>query len=193
MDRLTAVALALIGCVLAGCSSGAAPTPTTASAAAPATAGSPATSTLAGDASAADSELVARFVEYAKNPTPEAHAALPLADKVQLALSSTVVSTVNGSALKSPADWSMYVDQYQGQPGPFSALAYLTLVEARTVTAGPHPHCDAPARPTPAGLEKARQVSVQPGQNSGQSCESWFTVDFFVSDAGQVEAISVDF
>lgn len=47
-------------------------------------------------------------------------------------------------------------------------------------------------QPPPSGLQDLRRVSVQPPEQSIESCLEWSTVDFFVDEDGLVVAITVD-
>lgn len=45
--------------------------------------------------------------------------------------------------------------------------------------------------PAPEGYADLRRVSIQPSEESTDSCLSWFTVDLFVN-RGQVVAVTLD-
>jgi hypothetical protein len=142
--------------------------------------------------SAEEVSLVAAFVEFAKNDTDETFSQLPLADSVDLGLGPQIALAVEVDDLRSPSAWVMDVEQFRAYVGPFSALELLELAVDYAVRVGPHPHCAAPPQPSPVGLEDHTRISIQPSDDSIDSCLDWWTVDFFVSPSGTVDAITMD-
>ena len=142
----------------------------------------------------ANEELVYRVIEFARSPSRKAFAVIPLAkDGVWLGLGPRLVAKRSLEGLSKPRGWVLDVDyDFRAGVGPFSALDLLADPREVRVLAGPHPHCASP-QPVPpprkfAGLER---LSVQPRQ--WESCLQWWTVDFFVSADGTIQAVTLDF
>ena len=68
----------------------------------------------------------------------------------------------------------------------------ITLLGADEVqiTVGPHDHCAGQPRQYADALQGLRQLSIQP--TGIDSCIAWFSVDVFVNDAGEIEAVMLD-
>jgi len=139
-----------------------------------------------------DISLVGVFVDFAKSPSPETFSSLPLADSVALGLGPQIISSVEETHLQDREAWVIDVVEFRAYTGPFSALDLLDSLDQYTVQVGEHAHCAGPPQPPPDGLEKYRRVSVQPSDDSIDSCIAWTTVDFFVGPSGLVEAITMD-
>lgn len=138
-----------------------------------------------------DEQLIADFLDLADNPSAELLAALPLAPEVQLGLGQVLHETVAAPALADSTAWSLDVENYAALEGPFSALEVAAGAGPTKVSAGPHPHCAGPPRPAPPAVTDLRRVSVQPADETIDSCLSWWTVDFFLDD-GVIQAITLD-
>lgn len=136
--------------------------------------------------------LVDAFVGFAKDPGTQTFSGLPLADSVSLGLGPQIVRSVAGESLKDPGAWAIDVAEYRAYTGPFSPLELLRSFDDYIVQVGEHSHCAGPPQPPPNGLDDHRRVSVQPPAESIDSCLMWATVDFFVGQSGQVEAITMD-
>lgn len=133
-----------------------------------------------------DSSMVEAFWAFATTGT--GFAELPLAEELGLGLGADIDRTVAAGELSRRAAWVIEAEEYQGFAGPFSVL---DLPEGDyDVLIGPHPRCAAPAVPAPDGFENHRRVSVQP--TGATSCIEWWTIDFFVGDAGRIDAITLD-
>lgn len=139
-----------------------------------------------------DLPLVDAFVEFSKNPSAEAFSNLPLAENVSLGLGPEIVRSVNGESLQDPQSWMIDVAEFRAYAGPFSPLDLLSTLDDYTVQVGEHSHCAGPPQPPPNGLDDHKRVSVQPSDGSIDSCLDWMTVDLFVGQSGQVEAITMD-
>ena len=139
-----------------------------------------------------DMLLVGDFVEFAKSPGAETFSNLPLADSVALGLGPQIIRSVDGGQLRDPETWELDVAEFRAYTGPFSSLDLLDSLDQYTVQVGEHSHCAGPPQPPPDGLEDYRRVSVQPSDDSMDSCLEWTTVDFFVTPSGLVEAITMD-
>jgi hypothetical protein len=141
---------------------------------------------------AAASALVATFIEFANGPTSQRFSNLPLASSVSLGLGPQIIRPVDSESLQDTEAWVVDVAEFRAHTGPFSPLAQLQSLDAYTVEIGEHPHCAGPPQPPPSGFENLQRVSVQPLSNSIENCLDWTTVDFYVNQSGQVEAITMD-
>ncbi len=113
---------------------------------------------------------------------------------VGLGLGETVIRTVDPADLADPSSWVFDVDFYNGATGPFSILDAIERMaggDDLSIEIGPHDHCASPPKAAPPGYEGLRRVSVQPA--SFDSCLQWWTIDLFVTSAGNVRAITYDF
>ena len=136
----------------------------------------------------ADVGLVDAFVVLAANPASDTVNAVAFAETVMLGLGPDIMRTVDRDGLADAAMWSIAREEFRGYAGPFSALDLVS--EPFAVTLGAHARCVAPPEPAPDGLEDHRRVSMQP--TTATSCLGWWTIDFFIDDAGQIEAVTLD-
>lgn len=155
------------------------------------TTSSPPTTTMPSP-SGADVSLVEAFVEFAQTGTAESFSQLPLADSVDLGLGPQIELTVEADDLQSPSSWVIDAELFRAYVGPFSALMLLEQADDFVVRVGPHPHCVSSPQPAPKGLDDHTRLSIQPSDDSIDSCLKWWTVDFFVGPSGLVEAITLD-
>jgi len=137
-------------------------------------------------------QLVDSFVMFAARPSDSTFGGLPLADAVALGLGSDIVKEVRAEDLRSPSVWTLDVEDFRAYVGPFSALGMLVHAQPYQITVGEHDHCASPPMPLPDGYEDRLQISIQPRDGSYDSCLMWGTVDFFVNDNDEVEAITMD-
>jgi hypothetical protein len=139
-----------------------------------------------------DLSLVDAFVEFARNPGDETFSDVSLADSVALGLGPRIIHSVDGDQLQDPEAWVIDVEEFRAYTGPFSSLEILGSLDEYSVHIGEHPYCAGPPQPPPTGLHDLRRVSVQPVAGSIDSCLDWTTVDFFVDESGQVQAVTMD-
>jgi hypothetical protein len=139
-----------------------------------------------------DISLVEAFVEFANSPSAETFSSLPLADSLALGLGPQIIRSVDKNHLQDREAWVIDVAEFRAYTGPFSSLDVLGSLDQYTVQVGEHSHCAGPPQPPPDGLEDNRRISVQPSDDSMDSCLMWTTVDFFVGPSGLVEAITMD-
>lgn len=156
------------------------------------TTSSPAASTTTLVVSDVDVSMVAALVNFAKHDDDETFAQLPLAVSVMLGLGSEIMNSSVLSDLRSQEAWSLELEAFRAHVGPFSALDLLDRLDEYQIDVGPHVHCAAAPEPPPTGLEDHRRVSVQPTDESRDSCLQWFTVDLFVGTTGLIEAVTLD-
>ena len=177
---LASIALALTGCGGSD-DSKVQPPP------APAPATAPATSAPEEPGRSAMEALIA----FARAPSDEAWAAVPLADEVALGLADTLSPPRSRHVLRDPNSWRLAVDAFRGRAGTASALELIASEEgALRITHGPHPHCAAPPVPPPARAAALQRVVVQPSGPDG--CLDWWTVDAFVTSEGRIRAVTLD-
>lgn len=144
--------------------------------------------------SATDEELIARFLQFASDPSAATAAELPFGDEVALGLADDLLVTRTRPRLADPTTWELDVEHFRGYAGPFSALelAAGSNPTDTVVSLGEHPHCASPPQPPPAELDGHRRVSVQPDPDTYDSCLNWWTVDFFIAGDDTVAAATLD-
>ncbi|MDE0802508.1 MAG: permease-like cell division protein FtsX [Acidimicrobiales bacterium] len=161
----------------------------------------PATTTvpIAEEPSAADEALIQDFLRFAGDPTEANLAVLPLGPEISLGLGSDLVAVRSAEDLADPSEWVIELpdgEPFRASTGTFSAVDTAARASSTSVSVGEHPHCASPPIPSPHEVAGLRRVSVQgnweDGADAPPSCLSWFTVDFFVADNGQVTAITLD-
>lgn len=137
-----------------------------------------------------DVRLVRALVEFARIPESRTLAAIPLANRVRLGLSSRLITERASFDLARREAWVLPGEVFRGRVGPFSALDLVARDVPMTIAVGPHAHCASPPVPPPMEVVGLRRVSVQP--KDIDTCLLWWTVDLFVSAAGRIEAITLD-
>lgn len=147
--------------------------------------------------SAADSQLVRDFVEFAVDPSSTTAAEVPFSpDGVSLGLGPQLMTHVPRERIADPDSWVLEPKVLRAYVPPFSALVTVERhPEVRDdveVSVGPHPHCAASPQPAPELVAGLRRVSFQPAEASIDSCLMWFTVDLFVNEDGEVVAVTLD-
>lgn len=128
-----------------------------------------------------------------------------IAPGLRLGLSRDLMATLNSANLADASAWVIEAQSFRAYSGPFSALESLQAHARESggqsvrrrggafqVSLGNHSHCASPPVPAPMGFEEHRRVSVHPAESSIDSCLSWFTVDLFVDQDGQVAAVTLD-
>jgi hypothetical protein len=133
---------------------------------------------------------VRALTAFARAPGAGTFAAVAIADKVRLGLSDRILIERASLDLARPDAWALRQELFRGRIGPFSALDLLARDGATGISVGPHPHCASAPVPPPADLVGSRRVSIQP--TGIDTCLLWWTVDLFVSPAGQIEAVTLD-
>lgn len=146
-----------------------------------------------------DEALIEDFLRFARDPTEANLAALPLGPEISLGLGSDLVAVRSAENLADPSEWVIQLpngEPFRASTGTFSAVEIAAHPSSTSVSVGEHPHCASPPIPPPDEVAGLRRVSVQGNWDDGidapDSCLSWFTVDFFVADNGQVAAITLD-
>ena len=92
----------------------------------------------------------------------------------------------------APASWLLDDGGlgFEGFAGPFSMVDTLVGTREVQITVGPHNHCAGQPRQYSDTLQGLRQLSIQP--TGIDSCIAWFSIDVFVNDAGEIEAVMLD-
>lgn len=142
---------------------------------------------------AADESVVRALIAFARAPGAGSFGAIAIADRVRLGLSDRILIERASLDLARPEAWVLRQEQsFRGRViGPYSALDLLAKSGSTIIWVGPHPHCASAPVPPPADLVGSRRVSIQP--TGIDTCLLWWTVDLFVSPAGQIEAVTLDF
>ena len=76
--------------------------------------------------------------------------------------------------------------------GPFTAFE--ELADPREDLAyheGPYRHCVSPPAPPPREVADLRRLSIRP--RGLESCLQWFAVDVFVTEEGEIAAVTIDY
>lgn len=138
-----------------------------------------------------DHAAVEQLLEFARSPSRDALALLPLdEDGVRLGLGPQLLVTRTPEELEDPQAWQLGVGGgFRGYTGPFSVLDLLAPGGGLNVTLGPHDHCASPPVDPPAELTDLRHVSAQP--TVVESCLDWFTVDLYIGPDG-IRGITLD-
>jgi hypothetical protein len=137
-----------------------------------------------------DTETLDALVEFARAPGEETWSELPLADRVQLGLGDRLWERRSAAALRDPAEWELDVELFRGGVGPFSALDVLADDDALEYRKGSYERCASPPAEPPPHVAKLRRLSIQPDET--ESCLQWFAVDVFVSEEGEIAAVTLD-
>lgn len=152
----------------------------------------------------ADRAVADAFVTFVLDPSAATATAVPFAaEGVQLGLGDELLRDVPIAEIHRPELWEFERDAFRGYTGTFSALDTLRRHlqdpsrEGRSsneieITVGEHPHCASPPIPAPSEVRDLRRLSIQPAENSIDSCLMWFTVDLFLADDDSIEAITLD-
>jgi hypothetical protein len=136
--------------------------------------------------------IVRSFLRFAEEPSVSTAESLPFADSVRLGLASELHQDRSRSQLADPAAWVIDEEYFRAYTGPFSALDVAARAQNPIVSVGEHPHCASPPVPPPDDVADLMRVSVQPDIEQIDSCLQWWTVDFFINQAGQIEAVTLD-
>ncbi len=133
------------------------------------------------------------LVRFAQSPSHVTWSALPLADRVQLGLGNRLVRTSSRHALRNPHAWELTPGRaFRGGVGPFSTLTQLRSTRSPlTFAVGPYPRCVSPPGRPPRAVASLRRLSIQPRHR--RSCLQWWSVDAFVTRAGKIRAVTLDF
>lgn len=147
----------------------------------------------AGISVAGAENMVRAFLDFADQPSADAAERLPFADQVQLGLGRDLQQSRSATELADPSAWIIDEEYFRAATGPFSALDMAAGSQDTVVSVGEHTHCASPPVPPPADVAALARISVQPDPERIDSCLQWWTVDFFVNETGDIEAVTLDF
>jgi hypothetical protein len=150
-------------------------------------------------ATPADVSLIGDVMAFAAAPDERSLERLSFAPSgVRLGLADLLGPPVDRDGLHQPERWLLDIDMFRGRAGPFSALETLAgwrgqtdalAVDELVVNVGPYPRCASPPGPPAPEVDHLRRVSVQP---VGMPCLLWWSVDVYVTDGGEIAAVSLD-
>lgn len=132
------------------------------------------------------------LVEFARQPSDETWSRVPFADQVRLGLGQDLVVRRSARALRRREAWEIDVETFRGGTGPFTAFEELADPREDFVyDEGPYPRCASPPAPAPREVADLRRLSIRPRE--WESCLQWFAVDVFVTNDGEIAAITLDY
>lgn len=137
-------------------------------------------------------ELIADFLRFANEPSADTAMQLPFAAQVSLGLGPDLHQVRSSAELADPDAWIIDVDEFRAGSGSFSALEHAAGTGETVVSVGEHPHCASPPMPAPEEVADHVRVSVQPDWNAIDDCLQWWTVDLYLNDSNQIEAVTLD-
>lgn len=115
---------------------------------------------------------------------------LPVAEQVLLALGSQVYARKAAMELADRRAWSINAPFYADLAGPFNLLIQ-TPAPAR-FNVGPHDRCASSVPlPAPPELARYRRISIQPAEDTIESCIDWWSMELFVDD-GEIVGVAGD-
>ncbi|WP_203337878.1 hypothetical protein [Nocardioides limicola] len=139
--------------------------------------------------------IAANLAEFAEAPSSPAATRL-FADTVAIGLGRELIRTLAIDEVADRSAWVIEDDEFRARSGSFSALDVLRDALQRgwslETSVGSHPHCVGPPVAPPPGYADHLRVSLQPVDEDIDSCLQWFTVDLFVNDQAQIEAVTLD-
>jgi hypothetical protein len=130
------------------------------------------------------------LIDFARSPSDGTWESLPLADVVHLGLADRLLVKRSAEELREPDRWKLPASLFRGRSATYSALELIANEEEFRESEGPHGHCASAPIASPEPVARLRRVSVQPAAPDG--CLDWWTVDAFVNDDGEIEAITLD-
>jgi hypothetical protein len=140
-----------------------------------------------------DEQTLDALVAFARGPSDEAWSRLPLAAGVQLGLGEALIDRRSANALRDPASWEIDAERFRAAVGPFSALDAIARDDERPLEygEGSYHRCASPPGPPPGEVSSLRRLNIQPRE--WESCLQWFAVDVFVTDDGEIAAVTLDY
>ncbi len=115
---------------------------------------------------------------------------LPVADEILLALGSQVYARKTATELADRSAWSINAPFYAALAGPFNLL--IRAPAPARFAIGPHDRCASPVPlPAPPELAEYRRISIQPAEDSIDSCIEWWSIELFV-DGGEIVGVAGD-
>ncbi len=133
---------------------------------------------------------VESLITFAKDPTTANFDAIPLADEVALGISQEVRAVASRSDLRDRQGWVVLLDE--AHDDVYDLLANAGRWDTFRIETGPYPFCAGSPIDPPEGYEDHVRVSAQPVIYFPYSCLAWSTIDVFLNDDGQIEAVTID-
>ena len=118
---------------------------------------------------------------------------VPIASEVLLWLGPTSSGELApGQRPGDPSAWQLEPESgsFRAYDGPFSALDTLSEADNIVISGGTHSHGASPPMPVPDQVAGLRHISIQP--TDIDSSLEWFTVDLFLTDSGEIAAVTLD-
>ena len=132
------------------------------------------------------------LVEFARQAGDETWSGVPFADEVRLGLGGDLVLRRSARTLRQREAWEIDVELFRGGTGPFTAFEELADPrEDLAYDEGPYRRCVSPPAPPPREVADLRRLSNRPRE--WESCLQWFAVDVFVTDGGEIAAVTLDY
>lgn len=143
-------------------------------------------------------------MRFAVEPSAETAADVPFASELALGLGPALIKTIDEDQVQQFVRWDIHREYFRAVSRRWNALDLIAELASETeslavdegrgfqVSVGDHRHCVSPPVPAPPGLAGLRRVSLQPASPEPESCLMWFTVDLFVTDDGEVSAVTLD-
>lgn len=140
----------------------------------------------AGIATRTDRSIARNFYEFAESVAQDP---APPAPEVSLGLGYQIIRRYDGEG--HPRSWRL-PGPFAGRTGPFSVLDVVAGSDGTyRLLVGRHPRCVGPPIAPSPELTGLRQLSIQP--RSWETCLQWWSVDLFINDVGQIQAITLDY
>lgn len=130
------------------------------------------------------------LIAFAKDPTTANFDSVPLADEVALGLSQDIRAVIGRSDLRDRQAWTVSLDDTHDDA--YDLLAAAERWDTYRIETGAHPHCAGSPIDPPEGYEDHVRVSAQPVIYFPYSCLAWSTIDIFLNDDGQINAVTID-
>lgn len=141
-----------------------------------------------------EDQLAQSMVRFASGQ--QTIAEIPFTDEVSLGLADRLLARRSAEELVDVRAWLVDAgpEGFRERSGPFSALELLASAGETVVSIGPHGSCNTPDPPipAPAGLAGLRIVSIQPVPGAVAACMQWWSVDLYVTPAGEISAVTLD-
>ena len=141
--------------------------------------------------------LAQAIVRFARAPSAETAEDLPFDDQVSLGLGDQVLEQRTAADLVDPDNWSTDAGPagFRERTGPFNPLDVLAEAGRTVVTTGPYESCNSFGENAPAPIEFGdhARISIQPDPGVVAACMHWWSVDLYVTPAGEIAAVMVDY
>jgi hypothetical protein len=149
-------------------------------------------------ASAVDqAALTNAMVRFARAPSAATAGDLSFTDQVSLGLGKEVLVQRASADLVNPDNWITDAGPagFRERSGPFSALDVLAEAGQTVAATGPYESCNRRGEFAPAPVEFGdhARISIQPDPSEVGTCMQWWSVDLYVTPAGEIAAVMLDF